>query len=624
MIIMASLKDIWLDDREYTIIHDVYTDRICNLSKVNIFVGANNTGKSRFLRSLFYMDKKYKLKFLPSDDLFDYYIQQSEYFKNDVLERRNSIYNSGERDALNNIYNNLVNIEFVMESETPLRDLARIFNINRSKSPNNRTWYDKIHDDFFNKLSFDDNLFKYNFYKIYIPSLRGLIPAIFESDVDESNIPEVFAERTKNDCFVENSNIVTDISDSLNKINEPKNAIIAGQKFYEYVRNYLLGDLNQRNIINQYETYLSETFFNGDGVVLIPKVNDDVLTVKIGQEEERPIYGLGDGIQSIILITLPLFLYLDKSKEVNTTILVFIEEPEVGLHPELQRKLLKTLLSPIFENYQFFVTTHSNHFIDRIFESEDISIYSFDKHIYDDEGSSTEFTIENVGFTHIPTLKRLGALPSSVLMDNCIIMVEGSTDKKHYKLYFDLYQDYLESKKPNFKRYSEGINYSFSIGGGSEAIESIKEFNDIEKERIFFILDSDSEEVTTKKVELFSELGYGNYYILNVKEVENLISVDSVIKTIQKVYNIPDRKMNLTFDENEYYDSKNFYNFTIETIFKNNKPQNFPDKKNKGKFKNQLAEKESEFVNSFEDLTDEAKNVAIKIYKFVKNNNPKV
>lgn len=39
-----------------------------------------------------------------------------------------------------------------------------------------------------------------------------------------------------------------------------KNAIIAGQKFYEYVRNYLLGDLNQRNIINQYETYLSETF----------------------------------------------------------------------------------------------------------------------------------------------------------------------------------------------------------------------------------------------------------------------------------------------------------------------------------------------------------------------------
>lgn len=129
------------------------------------------------------------------------------------------------------------------------------------------------------------------------------------------------------------------------------------------------------------------------------------MTVKIGQEEERPIYGLGDGIQSIILITLPLFLYLDKSKEVNTTILVFIEEPEVGLHPELQRKLLKTLLSPIFENYQFFVTTHSNHFIDRIFESEDISIYSFDKHIYDDEGSSTEFTIENVGFTHIPTLK---------------------------------------------------------------------------------------------------------------------------------------------------------------------------------------------------------------------------
>lgn len=109
---------------------------------------------------------------------------------------------------------------------------------------------------------------------------------------------------------------------------------------------------------------LSKTFFDEKEVALIPKVKDDVLTIKIGDEKERPIYNLGDGIQSIILITLPLFLYLDISKVRNTNVLVFIEEPEIGLHPSLQRTLIETLLDKRFENFQFFFTTHSNHFLD--------------------------------------------------------------------------------------------------------------------------------------------------------------------------------------------------------------------------------------------------------------------
>lgn len=73
---MVILKDICLESRPYTIIDEEYSDRISNLSKVNIFVGANNTGKSRFLRSLFYLDNNSKLKFFPS-----YYL-----IKNRVLD----------------------------------------------------------------------------------------------------------------------------------------------------------------------------------------------------------------------------------------------------------------------------------------------------------------------------------------------------------------------------------------------------------------------------------------------------------------------------------------------------------------------------------------------------------
>lgn len=621
---MAILKDIYLGSRPYSIINTDHNDKMCNLSKVNIFVGANNTGKSRFLRSLFYIDKNNKLKFLPSDELLDYYTNKSYEFKKDWQERRRNVFNSYEQQVNNKVYEKITNIDTITEAECPLLDLVNLFDENKNRNRNSgvNKLFSKIHETFFEKITFDENLFKYNFYKIYIPSLRGLIPINYPGNLTDDEHADFFAERTKNDCFMENSRITTNIANLMNEPHEPKNAIITGQKFYDYVKNYLLGDLKQRNIISRYEQYLSETFFNGEKTVLIPKVNDDVLTVKIGNEMERPIFSLGEGIQSIILITLPLFLYLDKSKEINTSILVFIEEPEVGLHPELQRKLLKTFLNPLFDNYQFFFTTHSNHFMDRTFEEKDISVYSFDKHLNDEENSSAKFTIENVGFDHIPTLKRLGALPSSVLLDNCTIMVEESTDKKHYEHYFKLYQEHLEHKKPNFKKYSKKVHYSFSIGGGSEAIESIKEFTPIEKERIFFILDNDSDEDTLKKKEQFADLEYNNYYFLNVKEVENLIPLNSVVKTMQKVYNISEREMNLDFDVEEYYSSDNFYDFIIKKIFNNSKPKNFPNKKNKSKLKDHLAKKEPQFIENYEDLTQEAKNVAIEIYKFIKKNNP--
>ena len=48
----------------------------------------------------------------------------------------------------------------------------------------------------------------------------------------------------------------------------------------------------------------------------------------------------------------------------NEEMLFFIEEPELNLHPGLQRKLIEAMLSDEFSNHQFFLTTHSNHLLD--------------------------------------------------------------------------------------------------------------------------------------------------------------------------------------------------------------------------------------------------------------------
>lgn len=614
---MFNIKHLKNENNLYTVINSTFEDRLDDLSRVNILVGANNSGKSRFMRSLFYIDKNAKLNFLPNDEHFEYYLNQVEEFKYYINNPGNKQFYNEEVQAYRNINNDLNDVEYLVESQEFNPKLIQINkNINISGKPVNSYWFfcDKIFKEHFKNITFDENLFNYNFYKIYIPSLRGLIPLI-SKDYDDSN-EDVYAKRIKDDYFGEKSNILVDVNDFLlNDDVKSRNAIISGMKFYEYVQNYLLGDLEQRDMIRDYEIYLSQTFFDNKKVVLIPKVNDDVLTVRIGEEEFK-IYDLGEGIQSIILITLPLFLYLEKSKEENTNVLVFIEEPEIGLHPRLQRILIETLLDTRFENYQFFFTTHSNHFLDKLFEKEDISIYSFDKS-FDDEESKTMFTIEKVGFDHMPTLKKLGALPSSVLANNCTILVEGSYDVVHYRFYLDLYQKKLINENPNITKFEYGTHYSFLRGGGKETANTIRDFNKIQQERIFTVLDKDSNEDYIKNKTAFDKMGYKNYFILEVIEVENLISKEVLIKILNSLREVKKLGISEQFNEEDYQKS-NFYKFIKESIITGNIPEGFF---NKSTFKERFSYKEQEFVDSFDDLSDAAKEVTKKIYQFIKKSN---
>lgn len=618
--------------------NESFEDRLNDLSRVNIFVGANNTGKSRFMRSIFF-NNGITLKFLPNDKLLKEYSEKSKEFKSYETSIINP-YSNEKQKAYDDIKSALKEITYIEESITPLPELVSVYKtrVNKGIPDYERLTiaYINLFEKFFPNLEFNDHLFKYDFYKIYLPSLRGLVPITLNDDNPNHEIKKDFyAERIKKDYFSNHSDILTDISDFLTANMQnidsdtpipleefvenyifPKNSIITGQRFYQYVRNYLLGDLEQRERIREYELYLSETFFDNKKVVLIPKVNDDVLTVRIDNEEYK-IYELGEGIQSIILITLPLFLYLEKSKEINTNVLVFIEEPEVGLHPRLQRKLLETLLSQRFENYQFFFTTHSNHFMDKAFEKKDISIYSFDKTLKIENNSIAEFTIENVGFNHLPTLKKLGALPSSVLSHNCTILVEGSYDISHYNFYLDLYQDKLLESGDISEKFRYGTHYSFLRGGGKETAKTISEFNSIQKQRIFTILDKDDNKDYKKNKIAFEDMGYKNYCILEVREVENLISKKVLIKILKSLREL--RKLNIKEDfEEEDYQKSNFYTFITDIIIPDEKPNNFfnPDT-----FKKKFAYKEQEFTESFDDLSEPAKVLTKKIYTFIKENN---
>lgn len=508
---------------------------------------------------------------------------------------------------------------------------------------------DELLNEFNNNLDFDRPLDEinpdYKFSKIYIPILRGL---------RSYGKGDIYWERTKNDYFKDPDG--NPLSNSV--INERGIEIFTGLDAYKKVKQCLLGDNSQRKLIDEYQKYLSEQFFDNEPVSLIPKEDkDEVLTIKIGDEKERKIYDLGDGIQSIIIMTLPLYL---KEKEENETVLVFIEEPEDLLHPGLQRKLIDTFNDERFANYQFFITTHSNHFLDVTLDYSNVSVFSLRKKLDDgdDDEKNAQFMIDNVSYGNTDTLELLGIRNSSVFLSNCTIWIEGVTDRHYIKKYFDIYQNHLKMRVKsymkenpeedfNFIGFREDYHFSYVEYAGNNITHW--SFLDDESEldntarinverlcgKVFLIADRDNlglelKKQNKQKVERFKKLRkhLGNrFYPLKCKEIENTLSkntVAEIVREYEEYFNAEENIIGLIdefmendeLNENSYNDA-NLGIFIEQVILKGqNKRKSYIDA-NTIKDKTNFCKKALNHINSYEDLSKEALEICNLLYQFI-------
>lgn len=541
-----KFKDYFLNDEDHSIKY------FPKFNSINIIVGANNCGKSRFMRQLMSLNSYVGINdLLLRRELIDEYNLHVEIFNREKIQTFLDKYNARiYRSAVGG-----VNIDPKVDKiqRNRLVKLKEDNFVSVIKDNKNRldemVRYTDMQEDFLKNYSKIEVTYTKEFKpkKYYIPTLRtahSLFQIIKYGSEKKLDVPGTNDyEKIEKDIFLHTYLQNYRIDNSVQ--------IFTGLHLYRDILNSRNSEKAIRIQFDNFEKFLSANFFDSKQIDIVAKFdkNDNekgineselILIHVEGDKETKKLYDLGDGIQALIVLMYKIFMADPES-------FIFIDEPELNLHPGMQRLFLEQITSNkdlTNKNLKYIISTHSNHFLDLTIEKENVSIYSFSPR--NNELNDKQFTIKNVNRGDNKLLKELGVNNSSVFMANCSIWVEGISDRNYIKAFLKSYTDYLlKNDKKKYVNIKEDIDFAFFEYAGSNIDHYI--FDDkVEKEdvqvvlkdikalaisnRIFLLADSDASKQSSKKGIRLKELedaktdNFIPKVIWNIREVENLLT----------------------------------------------------------------------------------------------------